>query len=108
MGKVGQYDVFWVDLEPTQGSEMSKKRPCVVLSPNEMNDYLKTVIIAPLTSNTRRLPSRVMVVFDGRDGAVALDHIRSISKIRIGNHIGKLNLSEIQDIKAVINEMLCR
>ncbi|GHT77075.1 mRNA interferase [Bacteroidia bacterium] len=103
--KINQYEVFWVNLDPTQGSEMAKIRPCVVVSPNEMNDYLKTVIIAPLTSTLKPLPSRIKVFFDRQDEMVALDHIRSISKSRIINPIGKLQASEIQKIKDVIQEM---
>ncbi|GHT66938.1 mRNA interferase [Bacteroidia bacterium] len=103
--KISQYEVFWINLDPTQGSEMSKIRPCVVISPDEMNNYLRTIIVAPLTSTLKPLPSRVMVHFDRQNGMVALDHIRSVSKSRIGNYIGKLNLSEIQTIKNTIQEM---
>jgi mRNA interferase MazF len=109
MGKrINRFDVFWINLDPTQGSEMSKKRPCVVLSPNEMNVYLKTVIIAPLTSTLKPLPSRISVFFDNREGMVALDHIRAVSKSRIEDYIGRLRPSEIQEIKESINEMLCQ
>ncbi len=103
--KINQYEVHWVNLDPTQGSEMAKTRPCVVISPDEMNDYLKTVIIAPLTSILTPLPSRVRVFFDHQDGMVALDHIRSISTSRITGYIGKLRTLEIQEIKDTIREM---
>ena len=103
--KISQYDVFWVNLDPVEGSEMAKKRPCVIISPDEMNDYLKTVVIAPLTSTLKSLPSRVRVFVDRQDGMVALDHIRSVSKTRIGDHIGKLRTSEIQSIKDSIQAM---
>ena len=103
--KINQYEVFWVNLDPTQGNEMSKPRPCVVISPNEMNNYLKTVIIAPLTSTLKPLPSRIKVAFDGQNGMVALDHIRSITKSRIVNYMGKLKIAEIQEIKEVIQKM---
>ena len=104
MVKFSQYEVFWVNLNPTQGSEMAKTRPCVVVSPDEMNDHLKTVIVAPLTSTLKELPSRVRVYL-GQDGMVALDHLRAISKSRIGVRIGKLHVSEIQNIKNVLREM---
>jgi len=103
--KIGQYKVFWVNLDPVEGSEMAKERPCVVISPDEMNDYLKTVIIAPLTSTMKPIPSRVSVFIDGQHGMVALDHIRSISKTRIKNFMGTLHTSEIQEIKKIIQTM---
>ena len=104
--KVNQYDVFWVQLDPIEGSEMAKTRPCVIISPNEMNDYLNTVTIAPLTSNLMPVHWRVRVFFDGQKGMVALDHIRSVSKSRLGNYMGSLQTPEIQAIKNTIKVML--
>ena len=103
--KLNQYDVFWVNLDPAEGSEMAKKRPCVVISPDEMNDYQKTVTIAPLTSNLKPIYWRVRVIFNNQYGMVALDHIRSVSKSRLDNYMGRLQTSEIQDIKQTIKEM---
>jgi mRNA interferase MazF len=103
--QINQYEVFWVNLDPTQGNEMAKTRPCVVISPDEMNYFLKTVIIAPLTSTLKPLPSRIQVFFDQQSGMIALDHIRSITKSRIGDYIGKLKKSEIKEIKEVIRKM---
>jgi len=105
--RINRFEVFWTDLEPVQGSEMAKNRPCVILSPDEMNDYLKTVIVAPLTSTVRPIPTRIKIYFNGREESVALDHIRSVSKSRLGNYIGELNAFEIQKIKETLNEMLC-
>ena len=99
--KINQYDIFWVKLDPVEGSEMAKTRPCVVISPDEMNDYLKTITIAPLTSNLNPVQWRVRVV----NGMVALDHIRSISKSRLVNYMGCLQSSEIHEIKQAIKEM---
>ena len=99
---VNQYDVYWVDLDPVEGSEMAKKRPCVVISPDEMNRFLKTVAIAPLTSNLKSVQWRVQVFVDGQYGMVALDHIRSVSKTRLSNCLGRLHISEIQQIKHTI------
>ena len=104
--KVNQYDIFWVKLDPVEGSEMAKTRPCVIISPDEMNDYLKTVAIAPLTSNLKSVFWRVRVFVDGQNGMVALDHIRSVSKTRIGDYIGTLQTTEIQNIKNSIQAML--
>ena len=103
---INQYDIFWVKLDPIEGSEMSKTRPCVVISPDEMNRYLKTVTIVPLTSNLKPVRWRVRVFCDGQTGMAALDHIRSVAKSRLIQHIGSLQLSEIKEIKNVIQEML--
>ncbi|MCL2327159.1 MAG: type II toxin-antitoxin system PemK/MazF family toxin [Bacteroidetes bacterium] len=108
MGRgIKQYQVFWVSLDPAEGSEMAKTRPCVVLSPNEMNENLQTVIIAPLTSTVRNFPSRVPIFWRGRSGMVALDHIRSVSKNRVGKLLGNLEFLEIEKIKETLLEMLC-
>ena len=104
--EVNQYDIFWVKLDPIEGSEMAKTRPCVVISPDEMNDYLKTVTIAPLTTNLHPVHWRVRVFCDGQYGMVALDHIHSVSKSRLGDYIGTLQISEIKEIKHVIKVML--
>jgi len=104
--EINQYDIFWVKLDPIEGSEMSKTRPCVVISPNEMNYYLKTVTIVPLTTNLNPVRWRVRVFCNGQSGMVALDHIRSVSKSRLVSYIGSLQLSEIKEIKQVIKEML--
>ena len=104
--KIKQYDIFWVNLDPIEGSEMAKTRPCVVISPNEMNDYLKTVTIVPLTTNLKPVRWRVRVYCDGQNGMVALDHIRSVSKTRLCNYISSLQISEIKSIKQVLKEML--
>ena len=99
---VKQYDVYWVNLDPVEGSEMAKKRPCVVISPNEINRFLKTVTIAPLTSNLWTVQWRVPVFVDGQYGMVALDHIRSVSKTRLNDCLGRLQTTEIQQIKHTI------
>ena len=70
-----RFDVFLVTLDPTVGSEIQKTRPCLIISPNEMNSYLATVIIAPMTTSGKQYPSRVSVNFDGKDGFIALEHI---------------------------------
>ena len=103
---ISQYSVYLVDLDPTKGSEMRKTRPCVVLSPDEMNQYINTVQVAPLTSSTTTYPWRCPVQFKNKSGVVALDHIRSIDKSRMIKKSGKLNPSEIVSIKSIIREML--
>ena len=104
--EVNQYDIFWVKLDPIEGSEMAKTRPCVIISPDEMNNYLKTVTIAPLTTNLKPVYWRVQIFCDGQHGMVALDHIRSVSKSRLGDYVGTLQASEIKNIKNVIKQML--
>ena len=103
---ISQYSVYLVDLDPTKGSEMKKTHPCVVLSPDEMNQYINTVQVAPLTSNTTTYPWRCPVQFKNKSGVVALDHIRSIDKSRMIKKSGKLKPSEIVSIKSIIREML--
>ncbi|UOQ75116.1 type II toxin-antitoxin system PemK/MazF family toxin [Hymenobacter cellulosilyticus] len=87
---VHRFEVWLVNLDPTQGSEINKTRPCVVLSPDEMNRYLRTVTIAALTSTQREYPSRVDCTFQGKQGQVALDHIRSVDKTRLVRRLGVL------------------
>lgn len=85
-----RFEVWQVALDPTIGSEISKIRPCVVISPDQMNAVLATVIVAPLTSTHKRWPSRVVAEFGGRTGDVALDHLRSIDKQRLRRRLGTL------------------
>jgi len=104
---IDQYNVYWIDLNPTLGSEVNKVRPCVVLSPDEMNHNIKTIIIAPVTSTIRPYPSRVFCEIEGKRGAIMIDQIRTIDKQRIKSLIGKLPEAERQKIREVINSMLC-
>ena len=90
MVTVQRFEVWLVNLDPAQGSEINKPRPCVVLSPDEMNRYLRTVTVAALTSARRDYPSRVDCTFQGKEGQVALDHIRSVDKIPPGAPLGRV------------------
>ena len=101
-----QYDIYIVDLDPTRGSEIKKKRPCIIISPDEMNQHLRTVQIAPLTSNTRECPWRISIRFRGKDGMVALDQIRTVDKSRLIRRAGAATPRVIQGIRAAIHEML--
>ena len=103
---ISQYDVYWVDLEPTKGHEIKKTRPCVVMSPNEMNKYIGTVIIAPMTSKSKQYPSRIEVLFNQKQGWIVLDQIRTIDKRRLIKKVGSLKKDEISKIKSLIKEML--
>ncbi len=102
---VKQYDVYWVDLNPTVGSEIQKKRPCVVVSPKVLNENLKTVIIAPLTSTLKKWPTRIGVTVNNKKGEVALDQIRCVDQVRLLKKIASLDASAIDAIKEVLVEM---
>jgi len=110
MGRIEQFYAYWVSLDPTQGSEIAKTRPCVVVSPNELNNYLNTVVIIPLTSTLRNYPFRVQCIVSGKKGELAIDQIRTVDKIRLNssNSFGRLSDSEIIDLQNTILEMFCR
>ena len=91
---VKRFDVFLVNLDPTIGSEIKKTRPCVVISPDEMNRYIATVIIAPMTTKGRTYPTRVACQFQGKDGQIVLDRIRTIDKTRLVKKIGQISQDE--------------
>jgi mRNA interferase MazF len=99
-----QYSIVLVNLDPTIGSEIKKTRPCVIISPNEMNKYLNTVVLAPMTTNLRKYPTRVAVNHDGKNGMIAIDQIRTVDKTRIIRVFEKLTETEIRKCKAVIKE----
>ena len=101
-----QYEVHLINLDPTVGHEIKKTRPCVIISPDEMNENIGTVIIAPMTTKSHDYPSRVNINFKGKSGRILLDQIRTIDKRRIVKKLGKIKESEVQAIKAVIKEML--
>ena len=103
-----QYDILLVGLDPTLGAEMKKTRPCILISPDEMNDSLRTVQVAPLTTNLSRYPWRVQIKFQRKKGVVALDQIRTIDKQRVAKRLGKAVPSVVSAIKRVIDEMLVR
>lgn len=101
-----QYDILLVNLDPTIGHEIQKTRPCVVISPNEMNNFVKTLIIAPMTTKSHKYPTRIPLSFQEKQGWIVLDQIRSIDKKRVLKKIGKLKPREIQQIKTTLEEML--
>ena len=99
-----QYEIVLVNLDPTVDSEIKKTRPCVIISPNEMNKYLKTVTVAPMTTQSKNYPTRVEVKHDNKIGWVVIDQIRTIDKIRILKIWGRLSKPEVKEVKAVIEE----
>jgi mRNA interferase MazF len=106
MKKVKQYQIVIVNLDPTMGSEIKKTRPCVVISPDEMNKHLNTVIIAPVTSKSKSYPTRVEIKVSGNQNWVVIDQIRTIDKRRVVKTGGNLKQDEINRVKEVIKETL--
>jgi mRNA interferase MazF len=102
--EVKQYEIIRVNLDPTIGSEIRKTRPCVVISPNEMNRHLRTVVIAPMTTNSKKYPTRVEIKHDHKIGWVIIDQIRTIDKDRIIKVLGRLSKPEIKEVKSIIKE----
>ena len=102
--EIKQYQIILVNLEPTVGSEIKKTRPCVVISPNEMNKYLRTVVISPMTTSSKKYPTRVKIKHDNKVGWIVLDQIRTIDRQRIIKVFGELHDSEIQELKEVLKE----
>ncbi len=102
--EINQYEIVLVNLDPTIGSEIKKTRPCVVISPNEMNKYLNTIVIAPMTSQSKKYPTRVSVKHDNKKGWIVLDQIRTIDKQRIVKTLDKLTEKEINSVKMILKE----
>jgi mRNA interferase MazF len=103
--EVKRFDVFIVTLDPVIGSEISKARPAVVISPNELNDNIRTVIIAPMTTSQRRYRSRVACVFEGKGGQVALDQLRAVDKSRLVKRVGALSRSEQKAVLSTLQAL---
>jgi mRNA interferase MazF len=101
-------EIWLVSLDPTQGSEMQKTRPCVIVSPDEANGYLRSVIIAPMTSVERPYPTRVNVGFRNRRGQVALDQIRAVDKERLVRKLGAVPAKTKEAVSSVLVEMFTR
>ena len=104
---VNQFDVHWVDLNPTVGAEMQKVRPCVVVSPKELNQYLATVIIITITSAIHGYPFRVPCHIGERDGEIVTDQIRTVDKSRLKKKIATLSSDEQTALKDVLRQMFC-
>jgi len=103
--EIRQYQIILVNLDPTVGSEIKKTRPCVVISPDEMNRHLRTVVIAPLTTSSKSYPTRIEFKHDNKMGLIVLDQISTIDKQRIVRDLGKLSKPEVKEVKAVLKEI---
>lgn len=101
---VRRFDVFLVNLDPTVGSEIRKSRPCLIVSPDEMNAHVRTVVIAPLTSPAKSYPTRVPVTFQGKPGRVVVDQVRTVDKARLVNRLDRLTEAEAAAVLEVIRE----
>ncbi|MGE0258142.1 MAG: type II toxin-antitoxin system PemK/MazF family toxin [Alphaproteobacteria bacterium] len=102
---VARGEIWLAALDPTIGSEIQKTRPCVVISPPEMHDYLRTVIVAPMTTGSRPAPYRIALRFQGKDGFVRLDQIRTLDKQRMIGRLGAVNSRTLRAVLAALHEM---
>ena len=102
---IKRFEIYWVNLDPTIGVEMQKTRPGVVISPNEINDSLKTVLVAPITSSSRNFPTRIKFKLNGNDNFIALDHLRAVDKSRLGNKMAVLPKNISQNLCEILQEL---
>ena len=101
-----QYSIFLINLDPTIGHEIKKTRPCVIISPIEMNDNIQTIIVAPLTTKTHNYPTRIKILLNNIQSWIVLDQIRTIDKKRLIKKLGNLDKKTINKLKITIKEML--
>lgn len=102
--EIKQYAIVLVNFDPTMGSEIKENRLCVVLSPDEMNKYLNTIVVVPMITNLKAYPTRISIHHNGKEGMIAIDQIRTIDKTRIIKNYGHLTKSEIKNCKLIIKE----
>lgn len=102
---VKRFDVYLISLDPTIGSEIQKTRPCLVTSPDEMNRFIRTVIVAPMTSQGTSYPTRVACRFQGKQGQIALDQIRTVDKTRLVRRLGRIDKQTQTEVLSVLSEM---
>lgn len=102
---VKRFDVFLVALNPTVGREIQKTRPCLVVSPDEMNGYIDTYVVAPMTSQTRAYSTRIACEFQGKSGQIALDQLRTVDKTRLLKRLGRVTADEQKAVLASLAEL---
>ena len=100
-----RFEVYLVNLDPTVGSEIKKMRPCLIISPDEMNTHITTVIVAPMTTQGRAYPTCVSCKFQGKDGQIVLDQIRTVNKTRLAKRLGTISAATQKAVLAVLAEM---
>jgi len=102
---VNRFDVYLINLDPTVGSEIQKTRPCLIISPDEMNKYIRTVIVAPLTSAGKDYPTRVSCKFKKKRGQIVLDRIRTIDKVRLIKKLGSIDPETQLEVISVLQRL---
>ncbi|MBW6534761.1 MAG: type II toxin-antitoxin system PemK/MazF family toxin [Mariniphaga sp.] len=102
--EIEQYQIVLVNLDPAIGSEIKKTRPCVVISPDEMNKYLLTIVIAPMITSSKNYPTRIEINHGNKTGWIVLDQIRTVDKKRIIKILGQLTIQEIKKLKSILKE----
>ena len=105
---VKRFEVYLINLDPTIGSEIKKTRPCLIISPNEMNRHIATVIVAPMTTKGRRYPTRVECQFDGKSGKVVLDQLRTVDKRRLIRRLGRIDRKTADAVLEKLDEMFSK
>ena len=105
---VSRFDVFLIRLDPTQGREIRKTRPCLIISPDEMNRHIGTVMVAPMTTRGRSYPSRVHCRFQGRDGQIVLDQLRGVDRRRLTRKLGRIDSRAGDTVLTVLAEIFAR
>lgn len=106
--EIRRFDFHLINLDPTIGHEIKKTRPCLVISPDEMNRYIGTVIVAPMTTKSHDYPTRVPCTFQGKQGHVVLDQIRTVDKVRLVKKLGTLSSSSQDRVLEVLAEMFSK
>ena len=102
---VRRFGVHLISLDPTKGSEIRKTRPCLIISPDEMNKHIRTVIIAPMSSTIKNYPTRVTTIFQGKKGQIILDQIRTVDKSRLIKNLGRISSSAQEKVLSTLQEM---
>ena len=102
---VNRFDVFLINFDPTIGSEIKKTRPCLIISPNEINHHIATVIVAPMTTKGQTYPTRVTCQFQGQNGQIVLDQIRTVDKTRLVKLLGQITTEEQKTVLDILAEM---
>jgi mRNA interferase MazF len=108
MAMVKRFEVYLIALDPTIGSEIQKTRPCAVVSPDEMNRHIQTVIVAPMTTKGKKYPTRIECKFKGKQGQIVLDQIRTIDKTRLVKKLGELSEETQEEALRVLAEMFAK
>ena len=102
---VKRFDVHLVSLDPTVGAEIQKTRPCLIISPDEMNAYIQTAIVAPMTTKARNYPTRVSCRFDGKDAHIVLDQLRTVDKARLVKRLGRISPATQKRVLVILAEL---